>query len=232
MTDSPQYSWKTQPNPNQLGTQSATVVVTYADGSQDEVEVEILVKPLADKYTPNGKTITVNKNHNLDASDAARAVDVAIFAAEVQDIDWKTKPSTAAFSSDLDGQVNVRYKDGSVDVVDVRVNVLDDVIPVSTNLAQPDGYVKVEFRADSAKGSLAGELAYYVKAGATVSLTPPNVTPKTGFTPNGWNQNFPATFDQNVIIDAQFDEIVAVVAAPDPQPDGYVAVSFVSAPEK
>ncbi|MBB1109580.1 hypothetical protein H5S11_03705, partial [Limosilactobacillus sp. pH52_RY] len=56
------YTWKDTPNVSTEGNKPATVVVTYPDGSRDEVPVTVHVtKPStasdADKYTPEGQTI-------------------------------------------------------------------------------------------------------------------------------------------------------------------------------
>ena len=51
------------------GEQKATVVVTYADKTTDEVEITITVEKLADneKYEPQGKNLTVKQNAVVDA---------------------------------------------------------------------------------------------------------------------------------------------------------------------
>ena len=56
------YTWKTTPNVTTAGNKPATVVVTYPDGSMNEVSVTIHVtNPTtptdADKYKPEGQTI-------------------------------------------------------------------------------------------------------------------------------------------------------------------------------
>ncbi len=58
------YSWKAPLDVTIPGTRQATVVVTYPDGSQDEVPVKVVVKAPekvptdAEKYTPQSQEVT------------------------------------------------------------------------------------------------------------------------------------------------------------------------------
>ncbi|WP_289460601.1 Rib/alpha-like domain-containing protein, partial [Lactobacillus intestinalis] len=60
LPDGTKYSWKTTPDVSTEGEKPAVVIVTYPDGSKDEVPVTIHVtNPTtdADKYTPEGQDV-------------------------------------------------------------------------------------------------------------------------------------------------------------------------------
>ncbi|MRG83057.1 LPXTG cell wall anchor domain-containing protein [Lactobacillus reuteri] len=120
------YTWKDTPDVSTEGNKPATVVVTYPDGSKDEVPVTIHVtNPAtdADKYTPEIQPITTPEGKVPDASDGIK---------NKTDLPNDTKytwtdPDQVAQDIKKPGShtetITVRYPDGSEDTVTVTVNV-------------------------------------------------------------------------------------------------------------
>ena len=109
------------------GEKDATVVVTYPDGSKEEVPVKVTVKDPssaptnADKNTPTGKPQTVNKGTTPKAEDSI---------GNVKDLPKGTKvafkdPVDTATPGEKDATVVVTYPDGSKEEVPVKVTVKD-----------------------------------------------------------------------------------------------------------
>ena len=122
------YTWKDTPDVTTEGNKPATVVVTYPDGSKDEVPITIHVtNPTtdADKYTADGGNITVDKGHVLTPTDAENAIVNHADLPEGTTYTWKYAPDTNTVG-DKTGVVTVTYPDGSVDEVPVMVHVTDD----------------------------------------------------------------------------------------------------------
>lgn len=205
LTDNPQYSWKTDatPNPQQAGQQTAKVVVTYADASFDEVEVRVEIKPLSEKYTPVGRTITVAQGAVLGAEQAESAVDQTQLA-QVKSYVWDRLPSTAHFANQLDGRVQVVYVDDSSDLVDVKVKVLSDIIPAGAIAQKPTDFVQVDFVSDADKGVVQGERTYYLRPGVQVQIPAPQIQPKRGYVFVDWSVDLQGEFRQDTSIIANY----------------------------
>ncbi|MCC4436280.1 YPDG domain-containing protein [Limosilactobacillus reuteri] len=122
------YTWKNTPDVTTAGDKTGTVIVTYPDGSKDEVPVTIRVtNPTtdADKYTADGGNITVDKGHVLTPTDAENAIVNHSDLPEGTTYTWKYAPDTNTVGN-KNGVVTVTYPDGSVDEVPVMVHVVDD----------------------------------------------------------------------------------------------------------
>ncbi|MCD5491993.1 Rib/alpha-like domain-containing protein [Lactobacillus delbrueckii] len=116
------YSWKTMPDVSAAGSQKATVVITYTDGTTSEVEVDLEVTGTgcASQNSPVAKTgLTVKVGKSLTARSAISNLSSL---KNVDSVTWKQAPSTAKAGT-VKGTVLVTYTDKSTDTVDVTVKV-------------------------------------------------------------------------------------------------------------
>lgn len=115
------YSWKTKPDVSAAGSQKATVVITYTDGTTSEVEVDLeVVTSYASQNSPVAKTgLTVKVGKSLTARSAISNLSSL---KNVASVTWKQAPSTAKAGT-VKGTVLVTYTDKSTDTVDVTVKV-------------------------------------------------------------------------------------------------------------
>ena len=119
-----QYDWKMPVDTSAEGEKTGTVVVTYPDGSQDEVEVKITVtdsRSDAEKYEAKGQDIKAELNSHPEAESAiANKADLP----KNTNYDWKTPIDTSS-EGEKTGTVVITYPDGSQDEAEVKVTVTD-----------------------------------------------------------------------------------------------------------
>ena len=117
------YAWKDAPKTGTSGDKEAVVVVTYPDGTTDEVPVTVKVaKDQAEQFDPQGKDQEVAKNSEPKAEDSIANKDEL---PEGTKYTWKDAPKTDT-SGDKKAVVVVTYPDGTTDEVPVTVKVAKD----------------------------------------------------------------------------------------------------------
>ena len=147
------FDFKTPVDTATDGEKDATVVVTYPDGSKDEVPVKVTVKTPstdADNNTPVAKAHTVTPGTTPNAQDSIG--NVADLPSGTT-FEFKTPVDTAT-EGEKDATVVVTYPDGSKDEVPVKVTVKTPVTPnqptITTDLTGKAGTkTPVEVTAES-----------------------------------------------------------------------------------
>ncbi|WP_217968088.1 Rib/alpha-like domain-containing protein [Lactobacillus intestinalis] len=127
------YTWKTTPDTSTVGTKSATIVVTYPDGSKDEVPVKVVVtdnsqpaeKPDSEKYEPEGQTVNVKKGQTPNPEEGIKNTNELPKGTKYT---WKDTPDTSTVGT-KSATIVVTYPDGSKDEVPVKVVVTDNSQP-------------------------------------------------------------------------------------------------------
>ena len=109
--------------PEGTNEQPHNVTITVVDnaGNETTTNVAITVKSMTTKYesTPNPDKQTVSYGNTPDAGTSINKTNLP----EGTTYAWKTKPVTTDGPGEKDGVVEVTYKDGSKDTVDVKVTV-------------------------------------------------------------------------------------------------------------
>lgn len=132
------YTWKTTPDTSKPGDTTGTVVVTYPDGSKEEVKVPIKVTSDADKYTPKPQDVATGVGVNPPASDGIANKDDLPKGTKYE---WEKQPDVSK-PGETTGTVKVTYPDGSSETVDVDVMVTQDIY-ISDISKQANGDYKV-----------------------------------------------------------------------------------------
>ncbi|APT91614.1 hypothetical protein CPHO_00225 [Corynebacterium phocae] len=129
------YRWVVQPDMGTVGTQALQVVVTYADGSVDEVPVTLTVKPVPMNRThsPRAKQLTVVEGATVNP---AQLVELDQPATGVT-YTWLVAPDTATVGKSV-AEVKVTYSDGSFDEVSATVVIEPAPAPDPAPAPAPD----------------------------------------------------------------------------------------------
>ncbi|OYS42417.1 Rib/alpha-like domain-containing protein, partial [Lactobacillus taiwanensis] len=122
LPDGTKYTWKDTPDVTTAGDKPATVVVSYPDGSKDEVPVTIHVtNPAtdADKYTPEGQDVNTKTGV---VPNPAEGIKNKSDLPDGTKYTWKDTPDVTT-AGDKPATVVVSYPDGSKDEVPVTIHV-------------------------------------------------------------------------------------------------------------
>ena len=144
MPEGTKYSFKDgDPDTTKPGSQDVTVIVTYPDGSTDEVSVKLVVNETepeptdADKNNPKGQDITVKPGEKPDPKDGIKNLDDLPDGTKVS---FKNGDPDTTKPGSQEVVIEVTYPDGSKDEVTVKVIVKEDEKkPTDADKYDPEG---------------------------------------------------------------------------------------------
>ena len=119
LPDGTEFAFKETPDTSTTGDKPVTVVVTYPDGSSEEVTTSILVVSQADKIDPEAQSQEVDLNSEPDPKNNIQNPDDL---PEGTTFEYAEEPDTSTPGT-KDVTVKVTYPDGSVDEVDSKIVV-------------------------------------------------------------------------------------------------------------
>ena len=114
-------TWKTNPDVSTPGSHPTVALVTYPDGTVDEVEVPITVKKQSDTFTPTAKEPNPTAKHGSDPS-AEGSINTDGLPSGTT-YTWVEKPDTNTTPGSKPGKVLITYPDNSTEEVPVTVEV-------------------------------------------------------------------------------------------------------------
>ena len=113
--------WKTTPDVSTPGSHPTVALVTYPDGTVDEVTVPITVKKQSDTFTPTAKQPGQTAKHGSDPS-AQGSINTEGLPKGTT-YTWVEKPDTNTTPGNKPGKVLITYPDNSTEEVTVTVEV-------------------------------------------------------------------------------------------------------------
>ena len=114
-------TWKTNPEVNTPGSHPTVALVTYPDGTVDEVTVPITVKEQKDTFNPTAKQPNQTAKHGSDPS-AEGSINTEGLPSGTT-YTWVEKPDTNSTPGSKPGKVLITYPDNSTEEVPVMVEV-------------------------------------------------------------------------------------------------------------
>ena len=114
-------TWKTNPEVSTPGSHPTVALVTYPDGTVDEVTVPITVKEQKDTYTPTAKQPGQTAKHGSEPS-AEGSINTEGLPSGTT-YTWVEKPDTNTTPGSKTGKVLITYPDNSTEEVTVTVEV-------------------------------------------------------------------------------------------------------------
>ena len=130
------YDWKTPVDTSTPGETTGTVIVTYPDGSKDEVEVKVNVidpRTDAEKYQPETIPEIIKPGEKPDLSDNVTNPDELPNGTIIKDItpDGTVDTNTPG---EYTGTLEITYPDGSKEILKVQIIVAQENEPISNGV--------------------------------------------------------------------------------------------------
>ena len=114
-------TWKTTPEVSTPGSHPGVALVHYPDGTEDEVEVPIIVKKQSDTFNPTAKQPGQTAKHGSEPS-AEGSINTENLPKGTT-YKWVEKPDTNTTPGSKPGKVLITYPDNSTEEVSVTVEV-------------------------------------------------------------------------------------------------------------